>query len=367
MLSLSGCGLTHHVSRTLGLSQNPDAALGQGAPVPQVFGYAVADEPQAALAGREVLAEGGNAADAASAIGFALAVTLPSRATLGGGGACIVRIPDAQGNLQPPITLVFPAIAPALPGGDRPAAVPALARGLLALQAGYGTLSVAADLAPAERLASVAELSPALEADLQVTGNALTADPVAASLFAPNGTLLPAGTNFAQPELAGTLATLRVQGVAGLYSGDNARSFAAAAQDAGATLSAADLNAARVRVVPAALDGTTATLPIASGTLQASTGFVAVDKTGGVVSCAVSPNNLFGSGRFAPGTGVLLAASPRGLPAPVLNASVTTDAASGAVRAAAAGRGNVVTCPGDHTTCTASASANGLAVGSNGT
>jgi len=397
---LTGCGLGHQ----LGLSGGSDASLGQTGPAPTVFGYAVADEPQAALAARQILNNGGNAADAAAAAGFALSVTLPSRAGLGGGGACIVKMPDAQGNPQPPVALLFAPGAPASTGGDRPAAIPTLARGLLALQARYGQLTAASVIVPAERLADGSPVSPALESDLQVVGNALLADPAAAAVFAPSGTLLPTGANLAQPDLATTLETLRTQGVPGFYAGPFAEQFAQAANAAGGGLTPADLNSATPKLVPPALTQangiTTALLPTAPAngqTLPASASFAALDKNGGIVACAVTLNNLFGTGRIASGTGILLAASPRTTPTPQLAAGIAFTgatfraAATGtgqqgaalAARTALAnaltgqpaapvpepGRANVISCPGGvpggESTCTASADprGQGLAIG----
>lgn len=58
--------------------------------------------------------------------------------------------------------------------------------------------------------------------------------------------------------------------------------------------------------------------------LPASTSFVVVDRDGGAVSCALTMNNLFGTGRISGTTGIVMAASPRQLPPPLLTGSIST-------------------------------------------
>ncbi len=343
LLPLAACGLPGKI-----VGAGPNAKLGQTAVAPSVFGYAVADEPQAALAARQILNNGGNAADAAAAAGFALSVTLPSRAGVGGGGACIVRMPNPAGDMQPPTALLFAPGAPALSGGDRPAAVPALARGLLALQARYGSMPFSAVVVPAERLAGGVPVSPALASDLSVVGSALLADPAAAQVFGnPSGGVLTAGDNLSQPDLAASFEVLRTQGVQGFYQGGFPDVFTAAANQAGAELSDADMSATVPRfAVPAlAADGKyqLAGLPYTDQAgaqpLPASAGFETLDRNGGVVACVVTMNNLFGTGRVAAGTGILLAASPRAVPTPLLRAVIAYNANSNIFRAAVTGTG----------------------------
>ena len=400
LLPLAGCGKL--------IGSGPDTQLGQTAVAPSVFGYAVADEPQAALVARQILNNGGNAADAAAAAGFALGVTLPSRAGLGGGGACIIRMPDAKGHMQPATALLFPPGAPASSGGDRPAAVPTMARGLLALEARFGSMPFSAVVVPAERLAGGVPVSPALAADLSIVGDALLADPAAAAVFGTaSGGVLQAGDNLSQPDLATTFEVLRTQGVQGFSQGAFPDMLTKSADQAGADLTDADISGALPQfTTPAfAADGKyqLAGLPYndeaGSQPLPASAAFETLDKNGGVVACVVTMNNLFGTGRVAPGTGILLAASPKAVPTPLLRAVIAYGTSNGTFRAAVTGTGqqeapaaasqgmyaalnnapatlapdpgrsNIISCPGGvpggEATCTASADprGQGLAVG----
>ena len=90
-LALPGCETLSSLN-PLGRS---GPAEGQPGFVRGFLGAIVTEDPAAGLAGRQVLSAGGTAGDAAVAAGFILAVTLPSRAGLGGGGACLAFGPAA--------------------------------------------------------------------------------------------------------------------------------------------------------------------------------------------------------------------------------------------------------------------------------
>src|SRR5579871_628379 len=123
------------------------------------LGGVVADEPHAALVGREVLVGGGTAGDAAVATYFALSATLPSTAGLGGGGVCVGYDPDRK-RME---TIEF-LPRPTKGGGM---AVPANVRGMALLHARFGHLPWTQLLAPAEQLARIGtEVSRAFANDL---------------------------------------------------------------------------------------------------------------------------------------------------------------------------------------------------------
>lgn len=383
-LSVSGCGTVKAVKNTVLGSDNTGPKILGG-----FIGGVVADEPRAALAAKQVLALGGNAADAAVTLGFMLSVTLPSRASLGGGGGCVAYQPgENTPNKGVPEAIMFVPQAPATRAGDRPAAVPMLARGLYLLSARYGTQNFAALVSPAEQAARFGfPVSRALAQDLATVAGPLTSDPTARAIFAPDGTPLTEGGHFQQPELGGTLAQIRTVGVGDMYEGLLGHKLAEATAEAGGPVTVADLRLARpslvpalnrdagrdhVAFLPAPADGGLAAAAAfqvlehdpaaiqqageaseaaaasyraqgAAATalppLPASTSFVVVDRKGGAVACALTLNNLFGTGRVAPGTGILLAASPAVKPPPLLSAAIAWNENLHAFRAAVGASG----------------------------
>ena len=394
VLAGTGCSTLTSVKDTF-FGGPPSAAV---APSIQGFiGAAVADEPRAALAGREVLARGGNAMDAAVAMGFMLAVTLPSRAGLGAGGACLVYRPDPNGpgaGSAEAILFTPVGMTTSVPETDRPAAVPMLPRGLFALHARYGRTPFESLITPAEQAArSGVPVPRALLQDLGIVAGPLLQDPMARSVFAPGGSPLAEGATLQQPDLAATLAQLRTAGVGDLYNGGLAHRVADASRQAGGGLVFEEMRAALPRTAPPVTlkfdrdlvaflpppaDGglaaagafqvlqaggspsaaqarslavaetwrqrggdPMAALAASGGgtlpTLPASTGWVVLDRDGNSVACTVTMDNLFGTGRIAPGTGMLLAAAPR--PLPLLAAAIAWNPNLHGFRAAVTGTG----------------------------
>ena len=299
------------------------------------LGGAAAEEPRAALVARDILSAGGSAMDAAVAAGFALTVTLPSRAGLGGGGACLA-FDRTRGETQ---AILFEAGARrgAAPGADRPAAVPMMARGLFALHTRGGRLRFEELIRPAEELARQGNpVSRAFAGDIAAVAAPLFADPQARAIFAgPDGGPLTEGAPLVQRDLSVTLAALRTSGPGDIHQGALARRVAEASLPAGGGLTVEDMRASIARIVPPASvplgNDTVSFLPTGSdpdtarGFVQlaaggspaagasgggASTGLVTFDRDGNAVACAFTMNNLFGTGRIAPGTGILLAAAP---------------------------------------------------------
>ncbi|HEY3173454.1 MAG TPA: gamma-glutamyltransferase [Thermoanaerobaculia bacterium] len=220
-------------------------------------GAVAAAEENAAKAGIEILKKGGNAADAAVAVAFALAVTWPEAGNLGGGGFWISR--DAKGKT---LAVDFREVAPRgarrdlfiKPGrngkppssteGPLASAVPGSVDGLWRAHRLAGRLPWKAVLAPAVRLARdgfvVTETISQSIAKPKYRKR-LTADRETAAIFLPNGEPPVPGTLFRQPALARTLEAIRDRGSDGFYRGHVARMIEEGQKQVGGLITRGDL------------------------------------------------------------------------------------------------------------------------------
>ena len=209
------------------------------------FRAVAADEPRGVVVGRDVLAGGGPAADAAVAMYFVMSVTLPSTASLGGGGVCMVHDPT-DGSIR---SLDFIARSPSqVPASaTRPSAVPGSVRGMYALHARFGRAAWSDLLGPAEALAREGSpMSRALARDLLLVAEGLLADGAARLIFGkPGGVPLREGELLRQIDLATVLTRLRMAGAGDFYAGKVATALTRGAAEAGGSISRADLAAYR--------------------------------------------------------------------------------------------------------------------------
>lgn len=193
------------------------------------FGSLAVEEPRAALLARDVLVNGGSAADAAVIAYFALAATLPSSGGLGATGSCVVFEPAKTPRFE---RLEF---YPAPASADGPTvALPIGPRAMFALNARYGRTKFEELLIAAERLARFGEpVSRALAIDLAADGAVLRDDPAAARVFLPAGRPLGQQDSLVQLDLSATFGRMRGDGVGAFYAGPAARDFVEAAARAG--------------------------------------------------------------------------------------------------------------------------------------
>jgi len=197
-------------------------------------GGAIACEDEtASRIGAAVLAEGGNAVDAAVATAFALGVTFPQAGGPGGGGFAVVSTPG-----EPPDALDFRETAPAAATADmfldedgKPvrarsirhrlgAGVPGTVAGLRELHRRLGSLPWPRLVAPAVALARDGfEIPAGLARALNDHADVFRRDPAAAAIFVRADRPWQAGDLLVQPDLAHTLDAIRDRGAAGFYQG----------------------------------------------------------------------------------------------------------------------------------------------------
>ena len=192
---------------------------------------AVSNSPLASEAAAEILRQGGNAIDAAVALGFALSVTWPEAGNIGGGGYMVVRLADGRTE-----TLDFREIAPLAATRDMyldekgnltdrslvghlASGVPGSVAGLSAALARYGTMSLAQVMAPAIRLAGSGFVVDSGLASSISGGAKLLAKFEGGRVFLPRGVPIRAGARLVQPDLARTLRSIAGGGPQAFYEG----------------------------------------------------------------------------------------------------------------------------------------------------
>lgn len=207
----------------------------------------------ASLAGVEILRRGGNAVDAAVAVGFALAVTYPEAGNLGGGGYMVIRMADGRvaaldyreraprAAMRDMYSQTYATIPKASLVGHLASGVPGAVAGMVEAHSKYGVLPLADVLAPAIRLAdSGFTVDSALARSIASARDLLTAY-AGGTLFVPNGAPLPLGARLVQPDLASTLRRIAERGAPGFYEGETARLLAEEMRRGGGLITEEDL------------------------------------------------------------------------------------------------------------------------------
>lgn len=218
----------------------------------------VSGHPIASAIGRDILRKGGNAVDAAVAVGFALAVVHPEAGNIGGGGFMVIRLAD--GTVR---ALDYRETAPGRATRDMyldeygeptdrsvtghlAAGVPGSVAGMAEAHRALGRLPWAEVVEPAVRLARDGfVIDEYRHRSIASDADRLARFPASAAQFLPGGAPPPVGTTFRQPALGAALAAVRDSGAAGFYRGWVADSIVAEMKRGGGIISHDDLAAYR--------------------------------------------------------------------------------------------------------------------------
>jgi gamma-glutamyltranspeptidase/glutathione hydrolase len=242
--------------------------LSAAQPVRARKGMVVSNDLIASRIGVDVLRKGGNAVDAAVAVGLALAVTHPAAGNIGGGGFMLVRMADGTSTF-----IDFREKAPASATRDmyqtvknpdairsdyqgqqvtlnlsesivgwRAPGVPGTVRGLELASKKYGRTPWAQLVEPAAKLARDGfEVNYDLASSLKGSTQLLGRFPETKRIFLRNGQYYEVGEIFKQPELASVLERIARQGSKDFYEGTTARLIAKAMQENGGEITLEDL------------------------------------------------------------------------------------------------------------------------------
>ena len=223
-------------------------------------GVVATRSPLASEVGLEVLKRGGNAVDAAVAVGFALAVTHPSAGNLGGGGFMVMRLADGdiavndhrevapkRASRDMYLDETGEVVAGLSTASHLAVGVPGTVDGLLAVLTRHGTLSTREVLAPAIRLARDGfPLPEDIAGQFARYREQFSRYPASTAKFGKSdGSAYAAGDVFQQPDLATTLERIAAKGRDGFYVGRTADLLVAEMERGGGLVGHDDLEAYR--------------------------------------------------------------------------------------------------------------------------
>jgi gamma-glutamyltranspeptidase/glutathione hydrolase len=226
------------------------------APVAAESGMVVTAQHIATQVGVDVLKHGGNAVDAAVAVGYALAVVYPAAGNLAGGGFMTVQLADGRKTfldfrekapLAATANMYLDQDGNVIKGlstkGHLAVGVPGSVSGMEYARQKYGTMSRVALLRPAIALA---EKGFALDqGDIDIFRTAtddLRKDPPSAAIFLKQGEPFQVGDKLVQPDLAKTLKAISRQGTDGFYKGWVGAAIVKSSRSGGGLITQADLD-----------------------------------------------------------------------------------------------------------------------------
>lgn len=235
----------------------PAAQAASVAPAAAENGMVVTAQHLATRVGVQVLKDGGNAVDAAVAVGYALAVVYPAAGNLGGGGFMTVQLADGRKTfldfrekapLAATANMYLDKEGNVVKGlstrGHLAVGVPGSVSGLELAREKYGTMKRATLLAPAIALADKGFALDQGDIDMLRTATEdFRKDPASAAIFLKkDGAPFEVGDTLVQKDLARTLKAISEQGTAGFYKGRVAAALVRSSQQGGGIITQADLD-----------------------------------------------------------------------------------------------------------------------------
>jgi len=226
-------------------------------PVWSENGMVASQEALATKIGVDILKKGGNAIDAAVAVGYALAVTLPRAGNIGGGGFMVVYLSDEKRS----IAIDYREMAPRKAHRDMyldedgnaisrlsrfhglATGIPGTVMGMELALKKYGTMSTKQVIEPAIKLARDGiKVSPDLAGSLAAMNRRLSHWPSTQAIFyKEDGSNYAANEMLFQPELAHSLELIKKHGSDGFYKGETAKKISQAVINAGGILTVEDM------------------------------------------------------------------------------------------------------------------------------